>query len=430
MKLNLLLLIPCFYAVVSCAPKQPAGESPAVALLTTAHCRQTIADFSKAVQAKDTALLAQSVSPDFSLAIASWPTSAFYLQHILNQLSIDSIAPAADSVTAMRGSSFKQQTNAVVYINGKPPINTNIVFDGRNGKILYVDYFDRVSGFDRNKSAQLKAVIPIEQAAGDNSIIVALKLNNYEKTLRFLFDTGADGIAISSELAEKAGIKARFSQNASAVGGNAQVNISQGNTVRLDSVQLRNQNIAIFEKVRDNIDGIIGLNIAKSYIVRVDFDEKKMYLYDFGAYTYPAEGETETITVPKGLIIIPGTLNLTGEKAVDGRFVFDTGADYYFMGYAPFVRSNRLLLGGFKPEGQSATVSMGISTPVFEGKAASFGFGAIQQTDMPVSLQGSSPGNSDWKPQADASIGIQLISRYNFTINLLEKEIHFSPRLQ
>ncbi len=222
--------------------------------------------------------------------------------------------------------------------------------------------------------------------------------------------------------------EAQFSQQTSAVGGHTQVNISQGNTVRLDSLQLRNQNIAIFNKVREGVDGLIGLNLANNYIVRVDFDEKKMYLYSFGAHTYPAGGVTETITVPKGVIIIPGSLNLTGEKAVDGRFVFDSGANYYFMGFAPFVRNNRLLLSGFKPERQSATMSMGISTPVFEGKAASFGFGAIQQTDMPVSLQGSSAGNSDWKPHADASIGIQLISKYNFTINLLEKEIHFSPR--
>jgi hypothetical protein len=99
------------------------------------------------------------------------------------------------------------------------------------------------------------------------------------------------------------------------------------------------------------------------------------------------------------------------------------------MGFSPCVRKNRLLLSGFKPEGQSVTVSMGLSTPVYQGKAVEFGVGkTIKQSNMPVSLQASSPSSNDWKPHADGSVGIRMISQYNFTINLLEKEIHFSPR--
>jgi hypothetical protein len=99
------------------------------------------------------------------------------------------------------------------------------------------------------------------------------------------------------------------------------------------------------------------------------------------------------------------------------------------MAFSPFVRSNRLLLsGGFKPERQSATVSMGITTPTYEGKAYEFALGtAVKQTDMPVSLQASS-GNSTWKPDADGSAGVKLLSRYNFTINLPKNEVHFAPR--
>jgi len=426
MKRNLIVLICLTCAFYSCKPKQTNADS-GVALLSVTHIEQAVRSFSEAVQAKDTSLFKSLVSSNFAVATGTWPSSRDYLQTIFVRDAIDSITLATDIIVVRKGL-FKQEVEALVHLSGKEPVNTKITFDGRDGTIVYVDYFDSRYGLFRDRPARLMAALPIEQDEENSAIIVYLKLNNYDKPLRFLFDSGADGMALSSELAAKAGVKASTSQNATVVGGNAQIVVSSGNTVHLDSLQLHNQNIAIFEKVRNNIDGLIGLNLAKNFIVNVNFDEKKMYLYSFGTYEYEAAGETESITVPRGIIIIPGYLNLTGEVSVNGNFIFDTGAEYHFMGFSHFVRENRLLLSGFKPENQSATTSMGITTPVYEGKAFEFGFGkSIKQTGMPVSLQASS-GNSNWRPPADASVGVKLISNYNFTINLLEKEIHFSPR--
>jgi len=422
-----LILFVCFIGVFySCKTKQTNADS-GIALLSVTHIEQTVRSFSDAVQAKDTALVMPLVSPNFAVATTTRPSSRNYLQTIFERELIDSITLAADIAVVPKGL-FKQEVGALVHLSGREPVKTNITFDGRDGTILYVDYFDSLYGLFRDRPARLMATLAIEQDEESSAIIVYLKLNSYDKPLRFLFDSGADGMAVSSELAAKAGVKASLSQTASVVGGNAQILVSSGNTVHLDSLQLQNQNIAIFEKVRNNIDGLIGLNLAKNFIVKVNFDEKKMYLYSFGTYEYEAMGETESITVPRGIIIIPGYLNLTGKDTVSGNFIFDTGAEYHFMGFSHFVREHRLLLSGFKPVNQSATTSMGITTPVYEGTAVAFGFGkSIKQTEMPVSLQASS-GNSNWRPPADASIGIKLINNYNFTINLLEKEIHFTPR--
>jgi hypothetical protein len=72
---------------------------------------------------------------------------------------------------------------------------------------------------------------------------------------------------------------------------------------------------------------------------------------------------------------------------------------------------------------------MGIASPTYEGIAHEFAFGeTIRQSNMPVSLQASTPRNTDWAPGMDGSVGVRLISLYNFTINLVEKEVHFRPR--
>jgi len=108
--------------------------------------------------------------------------------------------------------------------------------------------------------------------------------------------------------------------------------------------------------------------------------------------------------------------------------VFDTGAEYSFMGFGGFVKKNGLLEGE-KPAGRwGSTVSMGLTTRVYECIAAEFGFGAtIRAGNVPVSLQDPDAVRS-WDPLVDGSAGILMISRYNFTVNLLEKEIHFFER--
>lgn len=54
---------------------------------------------------------------------------------------------------------------------------------------------------------------------------------------------------------------------------------------------------------------------------------------------------------------------------------------------------------------------------------AEFSFGGLHFEKMSISLQASS-WNSNWDPSAAGSIGIQLIQEFNFTINLVEKEIY------
>src|SRR5690606_5729794 len=115
-------------------------------------------------------------------------------------------------------------------------------------------------------------------------------------------------------------------------------------------------------------------------------------------------------------------------KSYPGHFVFDTGASYDLICFRPFVRQNRLLVSGFKPEAQAATVSMRVSSHTFSGKSYQFTIASLPaMKNLPVTLMGGSAANEQWKPGFDGSIGVRLLSRYNMTINLAEGEVYFSP---
>lgn len=380
-----------------------------------------IHNLDKGFKEKDYNILQANFADNFSISVAT--ASKNYIDPILSSNGIQSINfVSVDSV--YNDSIFTVKT----LINGVKGETESIIAFNKNYKVLFIDYMDRLYGHSRYNKSEKKAVFPFELKNGH--ILISLKLNDSDKVLKFLLDTGADGMAIRKTLADSLNLPLSHSQNANIVGGQMQITISSGNTVHLtDDFSLKNQNIALFETVKDS-DGIIGLNLATNYITNVDFDKNEITLSTFGDYKYSGEGEIIPVTVPYGIILIPGTLNIVGKEDVEGNFVFDSGANYYLIAFNQFVRKNRLLLSGFKPEDQASTISMGHATPVFLGKAYKFRFAPnIEFTNMPITLQASTGEGENNRRVPDGSIGIELIQKFNFTIDLLKKEIFLSSRV-
>lgn len=277
--------------------------------------------------------------------------------------------------------------------------------------------------------AQSKPVttIPFEMVNG--SIVLKVKINQSGKTLRLLFDTGADGMAVDKSLADSLGLKVTRSNNASVVGGNMKIEVSDGNEVHLESgFVLKNQGIAIFPQMRDHLDGLIGNTMTRGYVTKVDFNKYELSLYEFDNYEYEKGGTVVPITVPSGLFIIPGNVEIAAGKSYTGNFVFDSGASYNLICFRPFVRQNKLLTSGFVSEYHASTVSMGVASPTFNGKANSFSFTNTQAIkNLPITLMAGGGQNENWSPGFDGSIGMGIISRYNFTINRKKNEIYLMP---
>ncbi|WP_316817652.1 retropepsin-like aspartic protease [Pedobacter nyackensis] len=270
------------------------------------------------------------------------------------------------------------------------------------------------------------ARIPFESDNG--TIILTVKLNDFPRPLRLLFDTGADGMAVAQPLADSIGLKVSRTQKASVVGGTMDISVSEGNIVHMGDFDFKNQSIAIFKEMYKGNDGIMGNQIARKYITKIDYDKKEMVLYSFGDYQYEKAGASVPFTIPSGLFIIPGSLRITTEPGHKGDFVFDTGASYSLICFRPFVKKNKLLVSGFKSEYSGSTTSMGMTTPTFSGKASDFTLSDMSPLiNLPVTLMAGGGQSESWNPGFDGSIGVRLISRYNFTINMQKKEIHLSP---
>lgn len=384
--------------------------------------RLSLKQMEEGLKTKEMAVAQKSFAPDFAINIYSLPFASGMLKQIMEGITVESIQP---DWKGMKTKGNITSLEVRFLLAGGKEEKSMIAFN-KWGKILFVDYFDRLFGDSRYRKSSLVVVLPFRVEEG--SIVLSARLNDSLRVMSFLLDTGADGMAIRRSLADSIGLKVSRSQEASVVGGRKTVQISSGNVLHLsDSLSLKGQNIAIFDKVRHGTDGIIGLNLIRKYITEVNYDTHTLSLYTFGDYTFRGKGRIVPLRSPS-LIMLPSELNLTGDKSIPGNFIMDTGANYYLIAFSRFVRQNRLLLSGFKPEGSGATVSLGHSTPVYHGRARSLKVGSIVGKNVPVTLQASAGNVASNDDGVDGSIGIDFFDDYNFTVDLLRKVLHLSPR--
>lgn len=375
---------------------------------------------------KTSELVRKTFAEEVSISTGMGTGANNFLETILQNINFDSVELPSDAFDSFVADADTACVNVEFIMQSNKRQKSVVAFD-RENKILFVDYFDRLFGHSRYAKSALVALIPFRRE--DGSIILTVRLNDNTRPLSFLLDTGADGMAIRKSLADSLGIKAGRAQDANIVGGRTRVNISSGNVLHLtDSLSLTDQNTAIFDKIRNNLDGIVGLNLIKRYITKIDFDEQKIYLYSFGDYRY----DRGSITIPTGmkrnLVIVPSELSVTDMESVLGDFLLDTGANYNLIAFGDFVRRNHLLKTGFKPESMGTTVSLGHSTPVYHGKAYELRIGDISENNIPITLQAPPPDGSSTDNGIDGSIGVLFWSKFNLTIDLLKKEINLAPR--
>ncbi len=374
----------------------------------------------QAFKDKNSANLKAALAPSFSIAGNTQQGAVRYLDHILSSYAAENVR-----FISMQKQNSGHKVAIEISKTDKSTVQTAFYTDSAD-RMLYLDLFDQLYGMNRYQTSRLRAKIPFENH--DGTIILSVKINDFKRPLRLLFDTGADGMAVSQQLADEIGLKVTRQNNASVVGGNMQIQVSDNNTISLDTLKLQGQGIAIFPEMHRETDGIIGNSLVKRFITKVDYDKCELLLYDFGNYQYEQQGHAIPVEMPAGLLIIPGNLEIRPGKSYSGNFVFDTGASYSLICFRPFVRTNRLLVSGFKPEYQGTTASMGMVSPTFTGRSHNFSFSHLPAVpDLPVTLMAGGANNENWKPEFDGSIGVRLISRYNFTINLQNREIYLEP---
>lgn len=379
--------------------------------------QKSIKTFEKAFQNKSYQEMKDLLAPQFTVGVGDASSNEFYLNGIFKAFQ------ALDSIQIGKSVAIKNETFVLVdfCFNGKEKKPSQIVFNSEN-KMLYVTFFDGLYKVDRH--AQVKEVASIPFEIIENGIAIKIKLNKADREFLMLFDTGADGMALNPDSAYKAGVVVTKSKSASVVGGSQQVQYSADNTIYIGDQVLKNQGLVIFPK-HGIYDGLFGANLLRNFITSVNFHTMTIDLYNFGNFTYWGKAKPLVFDYKSGLPVVKMNLTFEDKKTVEGSFTFDTGAGYDLIAYGPFNHKNNLE-ASLKTEYTSVNYSLGKQTKIVGGAIPNVAINGNNFPNVTIALQEYDEANKNWA-FADGSLGIDLIRRFNFTINLLDKTVYLEP---
>ena len=286
----------------------------------------------------------------------------------------------------------------------------------------------------------------------NNHIYLKVSVNG-SAPLTFLFDTGAPHI-IDIKQAKALGLKLKFEGQADGVGeGTVDVYRSKGVSFSLPGVSLSGQQVGVLplegvaacvseiavderghlRKCEPNgqrcqsrvIDGILGHDFIKRFVVEVDYEARLINLYAPGNYKYQGTGESFPLEISNQKIFVQGRLTFPGRTPLNGRFLVDTGGAHSLFLTTPFVEINGLL----PPATESTKFSacgIGGYTEILIGKVSTFELGNIKISE-PVTGFSRAQNGALAEGTYDGNIGAAILRHFKIIFDYSRSRMILEP---
>jgi FKBP-type peptidyl-prolyl cis-trans isomerase len=257
---------------------------------------------------------------------------------------------------------------------------------------------------------------------------------NQSDTLNFVFDSGATGLSIDSLTAEHAGISKDNRQAVSVAGSGGDQNYTMAlhQNIKVGNVELKDIEMVLINfaplstAMGVKLDGIIGYELLDKYVTKLDFDHKKISLYDqiksvdTTGYTGIPFEFNKNIMIPR----FPISITLANGETFTGRVMFDTGNAFTLIVSTPFSKFH-----GFNSKlGEITTnTSRGLNAATQDQLATikSMSFNGFDFGEMRIRLTVND--KAEPKDGYLGVLGIEVIKRFNVILDYAHKKIYLKP---
>ena len=184
----------------------------------------------------------------------------------------------------------------------------------------------------------------------NGNALLKVRVNN-SPPLNFTLDTGSDVFAIlTSNQANSLGLIAR---NKYKVGIAANVGEIEAATIpsanlSMPGVEALNQRIEVIMSDdatanESKIDGVLGLEFLKKFVVEVDYEAQTLTLFAPEKYEYKGTGEVIAIKIKDGTPMVRLKMTTSGGKSIEDYFELDNGMSATLALRTPAVKKYGLL---------------------------------------------------------------------------------------
>ncbi len=194
------------------------------------------------------------------------------------------------------------------------------------------------------------AKIPFEYVA--HRILLKNISVNGQDSLVFLFDTGAEGIGLFQSEIDRLNLKADPNKTIEVKGAGGIINLQVYPSVNLS---YNNVDFGLFDITPFPIppiktssgtptSGIIGVELLKRFIVKINFESSFLELYDKSSFSYNGKGdEIEIKSNNNNIFAFEGKIEFNSGDHYSGLMVFDSGNPFDIILKGSFVKYNNLL---------------------------------------------------------------------------------------
>jgi hypothetical protein len=266
----------------------------------------------------------------------------------------------------------------------------------------------------------------------DNFVFIQVRVNGSEPR-SFLLDTGANASFLNEALANSLRIAVEHQHESNIGTGEASTRLgfSKNVTLSLSGVDVPAKRVAVApladleSTVGRPIDGILGTDLFRRYVVTIDYAARNIILEDPKLYAFHGNGELIPLRLSGGRPFVKATVIPVGSDPIEGLFVVDTGDDSTLGLHTPFVEKYKLrsLNQNMIPH-----LSRGMSgdSRNWRGRVARFQLGKFT-IDHPVATFAEAAKGSDADRSYDGVLGGEILRRFKVTIDYSRRQMILEP---
>lgn len=273
-------------------------------------------------------------------------------------------------------------------------------------------------------------VIPF-QLGHRGHIFIPIQVNNSEP-LWFVLDSGSSSTVLNKRLVEKLKLKVEAVGEAEGGGGAEEAVLASGVTLNLSGIRLINQQLPAIDfkgleaALGRNIDGILGYDFIRLFVVEVDYEARVVKTYNAASYRYRGSGESLPITTENGHPHIRLRVTLPGRAPVAGKFIVDGGAGGATLEFAePFVQKLKLL-DTIQILDSASLAAIGGTVNINYGRGKSIQLGRLFLENPIIGFSQAKKGSQGSRNIAGL-IGAKLLRRCTVIYDDRRRRIIFEP---
>ena len=298
-------------------------------------------------------------------------------------------------------------------------------------RVIFGIYFMVGSWFGISGYAQSSPESIIPFIVNNDHIIIKLS-NENSPPLNFLFDSGAGGTLLCQEIADSLGLKPSLYRKNVGVAGVHKVGVIKGKKANIGEAEF-NITFLTTETPLEELDdgqvvhGVIGYPILSRYVVKIDYGERQLELYNRSSFNYEGNGQKLPIEIKLNMPIARASVIMYNGVSFDGYFLIDTGARADVIISSPTVIKYEMS----ENIGKYYTVRAKIGSSqrkskIRYGRLQSIGIGKYNFENIPVALSSDNIGVLAI-PNLNGIIGNRILKRFDVIFDYQRGVVYLEP---